>query len=71
MAKSNGAINKAGLKRLILERAKVVRSGHKFSRVAMDECYEQVRWAMIAFIDRQLHALPSMGKTVKFQVEIH
>jgi histone H3/H4 len=57
-------INKAELKRFLLDRAKTMRPGHEFSRVseeALEYLESQVRNAAVELIRRH----PSKGVTIK------
>ncbi len=65
----NGVINKVALKALILERARVVRPTYTWTRVAIEECAAVLKARLVKTIDAQLRALPSVGKTIRFQHE--
>ena len=50
----------------ILERAKALRPGHKFTRVSVTSCRPYLEAAMQQLIDRNVESLPSVGETIKF-----
>ena len=65
----NSIFNKSALKQYILERAKEVRPGWKFTRVSLPTCTRVLEHDLNKIIDRRIHALPSTGKTIQFDFD--